>query len=139
VLIAYAAPWSPPTAGVVSAEVVNVGGLDDPAAVARFKGTLRGKIVLLARAAGPPDVVPFDKPLFTRLTGEQLAAHAAVPPAADADGDPTAREQMWARLERIEMMGRALAAEGVRAIVVPSGNRPNGGISGGTLLPRVTP
>jgi carboxypeptidase Q len=67
-LIAYAAPWSPPTAGVVSAEVVNVGGLDDPADVARFKGTLRGKIVLLARAPGPPDVVPLDKPLFTRLT-----------------------------------------------------------------------
>jgi len=33
-----------------------------------------------------------------------------------------------------ERIGRFLASEGVRAVIVPSGNRPSGGISGGTLL-----
>jgi carboxypeptidase Q len=137
-LIAYAAPWSPATPGAISADIVNVGGLEDAAAVARFSGKLRGKFVLLARAPGPPDVKPFDKPLFTRLTNDELTAYAAPrPEAADAPANPgaaDATEQMWARVERYEAMGRALAAEGVLAIVVPSGNRPNGGISGGTLL-----
>jgi hypothetical protein len=133
-LIAYAAPWSPATAGAVSAELVNIGGIPDADGVARFSGRLRGKFVLLGRGPGPPDVTPFDKPLFTRWTQEQLAAYAAPRPGAGAETDPGVREQQFARLERSEGLGRALAAEGVLAIVVPSGNRPNGGISGGTLL-----
>src|SRR5437867_13170872 len=41
---------------------------------------------------------------------------------------------MFAQIAHGERIGRFLAAEGVRAVIVPSGNRPNGGISGGTVM-----
>jgi len=131
-IIAYAAPWSPPTRGPVAAEVVSVGGLPDEQAFARHRGTLRGRIVLLGRAPGPPDGLPFDKPLFTRLNEAQLNEEARTP--TPPDPDPKEIEQTFGRLAHAERIGRFLAAEGVRAVLVPSGNRPNGGISGGTLM-----
>lgn len=95
--IAHAAPWSPPTRGPVTADVVAVGGLPNEDAFARHRGTLRGRIVLLSRAPGPPDVVPFDKPLFTRLDDAALAAEARELrrrlPAVRAGGDPGADVQ----------------------------------------------
>jgi carboxypeptidase Q len=130
--IAHAAPWSPDTGGAVAADVVSVGGLDDENNFGRYRGKLRDKIVLLARAPGRPDVVPFDKPLFTRLSDEQLAAYVHAP--AGVDTDPRVQEEMWAQIARIEQVERFLPTEGVRAVIVPSWNRPNGGISGGTLM-----
>ena len=41
---------------------------------------------------------------------------------------------MFAQIAHGERIGRFLADEGVRAVIVPSGNRPSGGISGGTLM-----
>jgi hypothetical protein len=41
---------------------------------------------------------------------------------------------MYAPLAHGERIGRFLAAEGVRAVNAPSGNRPSGGISGGTPI-----
>jgi hypothetical protein len=73
VFIAQAAPWSPATPGPVTADVRAVGGLPDEQAFAIHRGTLRDRIVLLARAPGPPDVVPFDKPLFSRLASIRCA------------------------------------------------------------------
>ena len=134
VLIAQAAPWSPATPGPVTTDVRAVGGLPDEQAFAIHRGTLRDRIVLLARAPGPPDVVPFDKPLFRRFDDAELAAYAGVPVGAGPDVAPEIWEQMYARLAHGERIGRFLAAEGVRAVIAPSGNRPSGGISGGTLL-----
>jgi Peptidase family M28 len=134
VFIAHAAPWSPPTPGPVTADVRSVGGLPNEQAFAAHRGMLRDRIVLLARAPGPPDVVPFDKPLFRRFDDAELAAYARVPGTTDADVAPEIREQMYAPLAHGERIGRFLAAEGVRAVIAPSGNRPSGGISGGTLI-----
>jgi carboxypeptidase Q len=134
VFIAQAAPWSPATPGPVTAEVRAVGGLPDEQAFAPYRGMLRDRIVLLGRAPGPPDVVPFDKPLFTRFDETELAAYARVPASADTDAAPDVREREFGRVAHGERIGRFLAAEGVRAVIVPSGNRRNGGISGGTLL-----
>ena len=47
---------------------------------------------------------------------------------------PEILERMFAPLAHGERIGRFLAAEGVRAVIAPSGNRPSGGISGGTLI-----
>lgn len=131
-IIAYAAPWSPPTPGPVNAEVVSVGGLSDEQALARYRGMLRGRIVLLGRAPGPPDVLPFERPLFRRLTEAELSQEISTP--TPPEGDPQDTERMFANLGFAERLGRFLAAEGVRAVLVPSGNRPTGGISGGTVV-----
>jgi hypothetical protein len=134
VFIAQAAPWSPATPGPVTADVRAVGGLPDAQAFASHRGTLRDRIVLLARAPGPPDVIPLDKPLFSRFTEAELSAYAHVPESADADESPEVRERTFVRFAHGEQIGRFLTAEGVRAVIVPSGNRPSGGISGGTLM-----
>jgi hypothetical protein len=135
VFIAHAAPWSPATPGPVTAGVRAVGGLPNEQAFADHRGTLRDRIVLLARAPGPPDVVPFDKPLFSRFDDAELAAYACVPVTTAAEEDPEViRERMFAQVAHGERIGRFLAAESVRAVIVPSGNRPSGGISGGTLM-----
>ena len=131
-IIAYAAPWSPPTRGPVSAEVVSIARVSDEQALARYRGMLRGRIVLLGRAPGPPDVLPFERPLFRRLTEAELSQEAVTPPPPERD--PQDLERMFANLAFGERLGRFLAAEGVRAVLVPSGNRPTGGISGGTLV-----
>jgi len=135
VFIAQAAPWSPATPGPVTADVRAVRGLPHEQAFADHRGTLRDRIVLLGRAPGPPDVVPFDKPLFSRFDDAELAAYARVPVTTAAEEDPEVRERMFAQVTQgDERIGRFLAAEGVRAVIVPSGNRPSGGISGGTLM-----
>jgi hypothetical protein len=134
VFIAQAAPWSPATPGPVTADVRAVGGLPDEQSFAAHRGMLRDRIVLLGRAPGPPDVVPFDRPLFRRFDDTELAAYARAPVSADADAAPDVREREFARVAHAERIGRFLAAEGVRAVIVPSGNRPSGGISGGTLM-----
>jgi hypothetical protein len=131
-IIAYAAPWSPPTPGRVTAEVVSVSGLSNEQAFTRYRGTLRGRIVLLGHAPSPPDVFPFDKPLFRRLSEAELREETSEP--TPPEGDPRDIERTFANLAFAERRGRFLAAEGVRAVLVPSGNRPNGGISGGTVV-----
>jgi len=134
VFIAQTAPWSPATPGPVTADVRSVGGLPNEQAFAEYRGTLRDRIVLLARAPGPPDVVPFDRPLFRRFDDAELAAYARVQVSTGAEETPEVRERTFAQVAYGERIGRFLAAEGVRAVIVPSGNRPSGGISGGTLL-----
>ena len=133
VFIAQAAPWSPATAGPVTADIRSVRGLPNEQAFADYRGTLRDRIVLLARAPGPPDVGPLDKPLFTRFDDAELAAYARVPVSATEEA-PEVRERMFAQVAHGERIGRFLAGEGVRAVIVPSGNRPTGGISGGTVM-----
>jgi peptidase M28-like protein len=132
VFIADAAPWSPATPGPVTADVRLVGGLSNEQAFADHRGTLRDRIALLARAPGPPDVVPLDKPLFSRFNDAELAAR--VPVSTTTEEAPEVRERMFAQVAHGERIGRFLTTEGVRAVIVPSGNRPNGGISGGTLM-----
>jgi carboxypeptidase Q len=130
--VASAAPWSPATSGPIGGEVVPVHGFNDEKGFAPLRGTLRGKIVLLGRAGGPPVVFPIDKPLFERLDDAQLSAFAK--DAADnRDGERAALEQAFANAEFGERIGRFFAEEGVRAVMVPSGNNARGGASGGTI------
>ena len=75
-LLGDAAPWSPPTRGPVTGDVVYVSGFTDEQGFAPLRGTLKGKIVMLGRAPGPPEVTPIDRPLFERFTDAQLAEFA---------------------------------------------------------------
>ena len=130
-LAAIAAPWSPPTRGPVTGEVAYVKGFTQESGFAPLRGTLRGKIVMLGRAPGPPEVTPIDRPLFERFTDAQLAEFAL--PSATAPSDPAALEQAFAAAAFYERVSRFFADEGVRAVMTPTGNNPRGGMSGGML------
>ena len=74
-LIGFARPWSPGTNGEVSGPAVMavINSADD---FAKFKGKLRGKIVLTA-PTHPSEMIT--KPLAHRLTDEELAKAAELP------------------------------------------------------------
>jgi carboxypeptidase Q len=128
--IVHAAPWSPATPGTITGEIVAVRGFSNDAQFEPHKGKLRGKIVLLGRAVGPPDAFPIDRPLADRLSEAQLAELAK--PDAVARDEPNV-EQMFEAVEFLERSCRLLATEGVRAVLIPSGNNARGGVSGGTI------
>ena len=127
-VIAAAAPWSPATRGTVAGVVVPV-TLGDDKAFERYRGKLRDRIVLLGRAPSMPVAPPIDRSLFERLDEAGLARLAQPEPAED----PQNIERAFAGGEFAERIGRFLADEGVRAVMVPSGNNPGGGASGGTI------
>lgn len=134
-LIIRAAPWSPATpSGGVTAEVVKVRGVSREADFDEHRGKLRGKIVLYGSAPSPPEVIPIERPLFVRLTAEDLDAWAAVPYAPAGDYlDKAASDRIGGLFELKEKTGKFFAEEGVSAVIVPSGNSPSGGRSGGTI------
>ena len=130
--IATAGPWSPATPGPVMADVVPVRGFADEKGFEPLRGTLRGKIVLLGRAASLPETFPIEKPLSERLDDAALAEFGRpLPDRPQDDNDET--ERAFANAVFAERMSRFFADEGVRAVMVPSGNNARGGASGGTL------
>jgi carboxypeptidase Q len=133
--IVTAAPWSPATAGPIAADVVLVRGFNDEKGFDPLRGILRGKIVLLGRAGRLPEVFPIDKPLSERLDAVRLAELAQPESESDGAGDQArqAMEGYFANAEFAERIGRFFADEGVRAVMVPSGNNTRGGASGGTI------
>ena len=128
--IVHAAPWSPATPGPITGEVVAVRGFTSDAQFEPIRGKLRDKIVLLGRAVGLPEAFPVDKPLADRLDDARLAELARPETASPAEPNV---EQMFEGIEFIERSCRLLAAEGVRAVLIPSGNNARGGASGGTI------
>ena len=130
--VAAAGPWSPATPGAVTADVVSVSGFGDEKGFEPLRGTLRGKIVLLGRASSLPETFPIDKPLSERFDDAALAEFGRTPPET-AQGAADEFERAFANAVFLERMSRFFADEGVRAVMVPSGNNPRGGASGGTL------
>ena len=74
-LIAFPKAWSPGTDGTLVAEVVHF-DVKAEADFAKYKGKLKGAIVLMGRA---PEVVAHFEPLGTRLTDTALLALADAP------------------------------------------------------------
>lgn len=130
--IVAAGPWSPATPGPIAGDVVEVHGFFDEKGFEPLRGTLRGKIVLLGRAASLPETFPIDKPLSERLDAARLAELAQPAPAAPPNSEQEA-ERAFANAAFGERISRFFADEGVRAVMVPSGNNSRGGASGGTL------
>jgi len=85
-VIAYPKAWSPSTKGAVSGEIVFLDA-KTPDDLAKYKGQLRGKIVLVSNMR---PLKPIEKALVNRMSDEDLAKLAAAPdPAASGDsGDP---------------------------------------------------
>jgi hypothetical protein len=76
-LIAYPKAWSPSTSGVLNADVVYLDAKDD-AALEKYKGQLKGKIVL---ASEPRELKASEKPLSSRLGDKELEEMAMYDPA----------------------------------------------------------
>jgi hypothetical protein len=93
-VISYPRAWSPATKGVVSSDVVYFDA-KTPDEMNKFKGQLRGKIVLLS-AERP--LKPIDKPLMARIGDDDLAKLAAAPqPPAGEDEIPAAALKNFAK------------------------------------------
>ena len=127
-----AAPWSPSTNGAVTGEMAYI-PLSTTADLDKWKGKLKGKIVLLGATRPTPDIT---EPLFHRYTDEELkdmeTAEGPTPRRAQA-GPPQTIEQRLAERARLQRL-RAQAMkmfmdEGVVAIITPTRD---GGDGGGT-------
>jgi carboxypeptidase Q len=129
-LWAQAAPWSPATNGPVTGEVVYVNA-QEVSDLDKYKGKLKGKIVLLGAMRPTPDIT---EPLFRRYTDAELKAMES----ADTGGGrfaPGSPELARALADRARLTAVRTAAvklmqdEGVAAILTPSRD---GGDGGGT-------
>jgi carboxypeptidase Q len=126
VFVAQATPWSPGTNGPITAQAVSV-VINDESDIAKYKGNLSGKIVLLGAMREVP--VP-DKPFFERYTDKELQDLESLPLRG---GDP----DMEARVERYRKRASLnrlvlpfLKEEKVAGVIVPSRDGENGGGTG---------
>ena len=127
-LMAQAAPWSPATSGPVSGEAVYL-DVQDVKDLDKYKGKLKGKIVLLGAMRPTPDLT---EPLFHRYTTEELAEMETYPTGAGRAGAPNVQQLMAdrARLAAVRTAAlKMMTEEGVAAIITPSRD---GGKGGGT-------
>jgi hypothetical protein len=127
-----ALPWSGATNGPVSGELVYI-PLTEGMDLSKFKGTLKGKIVLLGAMRETPDLTD---PLFHRYTDDELKKMTEF---EDNSGQrraflngQTLEQFMAARRRAAQQKAAAvkmLAEEGVAAIITPTRD---GGKGGGT-------
>jgi carboxypeptidase Q len=115
-LIAYPKAWSP-GANIPQAEVVYVDAKDE-ADLARFKGTLRGKIVL---AGGMRNVKAHFAPLGRRLTEKELlqladAGDPSAPGATNQLANPRIQEFIKSRIFAANAL-QFMSAEGAALVI----------------------
>lgn len=120
-LIGFPLAWTPGTNGPVRGEAMYA-VINTPADLERFKGKLKGKIVLV----DPPRTLEMpDKPFGPRYSSEDLARLAEAPEpgaspfggARPAQGAPMTREQMMAFRDK---RNQFLVDEGVLVVVKTS-------------------
>ncbi len=132
-LIAYPKAWSPSTKGAVTADVVYLNAISD-ADLDKYKGQLRGKIVLLSDARA---LEVIEKPLSSRYTDEELTKMATPPdPAAPRPQPSPASPEQAQRFQR-QQQQRAMAGK-IANFVIQEGaavlvDNSRGG-SGGTIF-----
>ena len=116
IFMAQATPWSPSSNGPVTAPAISV-VINDESDIAKYRGKLSGKIVLL----GPMRDVPVpDKPFFERYTDKDLKDLESLP-LEGADADSQARIERY--LKRTKLTSRLLpflTEEKVAGVIVPS-------------------
>ncbi len=126
VFMAQATPWSPSTNGPVTAQAVSV-VVNEAGDMAKYKGKLSGKIVLLGAMRDVP--VP-DKPFFERYSDKDLKELESLP-VENEQADTQARiERAVKRAKLMNELLSFLAEEKVAAVIVPSRDGQNGGGTG---------
>jgi carboxypeptidase Q len=126
IFLAQATPWSPSSNGPVTAPAISV-VINDESDIAKYKGKLSGKIVLL----GPMRDVPVpDKPFFERYSDKDLKDLESLP-LDGADADSQARIERY--LKRTKLTSKLLpflTEEKVAGVIVSSRDAKNGGGTG---------
>jgi carboxypeptidase Q len=126
VFVAQATPWSPSTNGPVTAQAVSV-MINESGDMAKYKGKLSGKIVLLGAMRDVP--VP-DKPFFERYTDKDLTELESLP-VENEQADTQARIERSAKRNKLmSELVPFLAEEKVVAVIVPSRDGQDGGGTG---------
>lgn len=124
-VIAFPKAWSTSTKGTVTSEVVLFDAKSD-ADLAKFKGKLKGKIVLVSPIR---EVKAIDMPLSTRYTDDELAKMAAEQPQGPRQGGnrpAMTDEQRAAMIFNSFTRMNFLKDEGA-AVIVDSSPRGSGG------------
>jgi carboxypeptidase Q len=126
VFVAQATPWSPSSNGPVTAQAISV-VINEESDLAKYKGKLAGKIVLLGEMREVP--VP-DKPFFVRYTDKELRELASLP-VGSGDAAYQARIDRYVkRLKLSSMVLPFLSAEKIAGVIVPSRDGEDGGGTG---------
>jgi carboxypeptidase Q len=126
-----AAPWSPSTNGSITGEAVYI-NVTDVKDLDKYKGQLKGKIVLFGAMRATPDIT---EPLFHRYTTEELAEMETYQSVQNVAGTPQVNlQQLQAERARLAVVRTAalkmMTEEGVAAIITPSRDARNGGGTG---------
>jgi carboxypeptidase Q len=126
IFVAQATPWSPSSNGPVKAEAVSV-MINDESDIARYKGKLGGKIVLLGAMREVPST---DKAFFERYTEKELKELEAYP-VENANADMQVRiERYMKRIALTRKILLFLTEEKPAGVIVPSRDGKNGGGTG---------
>jgi carboxypeptidase Q len=126
VFVAQATPWSPATNGPVTAQAVSV-VVNESGDMAKYKGKLSGKIVLLGAMRDVP--VP-DKPFFERYSDKDLKELESLPLENEQAETQARMERSVKRYKLMSELVPFLAEEKVVAVIVPSRDGQNGGGTG---------
>jgi hypothetical protein len=124
-----AAPWSPATNGPVTGEAVYI-SISDVKDLDKYKGKLKGKIVLLGALRPTPDIADG---LFHRYTTDELADMEVYPTGEGRPGQPNIQQLLAdrARLTAVRTAAlKMMAEEGVAAIITPTRDGAKGGGAG---------
>jgi carboxypeptidase Q len=126
IFVAQATPWSPSSNGPVKAEAISV-VINEEADLAKYKGKLGGKIVLLGAMREVPST---DKPFFERYDEKQLKELEAYP-LENSNADMQARiERYMKRIMLTRKILPFLTDEKPAGVIVPSRDGKNGGGTG---------
>ncbi len=126
IFVAQATPWSPSSNGPVKAEAVSV-VINDEADIAKYKGKLGGKIVLLGAMREVPSP---DKAFFERNTDKELKELETYP-VENANADMQVRiERYMKRVALTRKILPFLTEEKPAGVIVPSRDAKNGGGTG---------
>ncbi len=124
VFVAQAVPWSPSSNGPLTAQAISV-VIRDEADIAKYKGKLAGKIVMLGTMREQP---PADKPFFERYTDKDLKELESLPIGS---ADTRGRDEMIAKRRRLSKMTLALLTEEkVAGVITLSRDGRDGGGTG---------
>jgi hypothetical protein len=126
IFVAQATPWSPSSNGPVKGEAVLV-VINDDADIAKYKGKLGGKIVLLGAMREVPST---DKAFFERYSEKELKELEAYP-VENGNSDMQARiERYMKRVALTRKILPFLTEEKPAGLIVPSRDGKNGGGTG---------
>src|SRR5580693_4757678 len=120
VFIAQATPWSPPTSGEVTAEVIAVPTLREEKDFEKWKGKLAGKIVLYGE---PPKINPDPAPLLEHYDAAKLQQIYEFPLDGDLkdqhifSGGPEHWEDVFKRVNFREKVSKFFADEHAVAVL----------------------